>query len=286
MDCTDRIATLSPLVGRTLVTLGDVEVAAAELQACSRGKDFRVRAELSWNGWRAMHRGLLEDAGALVEAFSEGLELRHDRTWAEWRRLVLSRDLVFESALSAAMDEDDLDKHRIHRRWKSPRVDEVRNAVLQRIFGTDETPVSLRDQVERHRTLLQGLLARSRKRRVSVPQAPTGNAGELATAEIRAALMLLARTFSDVSLLTYGFVRGYPDVRSRSGIEDEAQGIVDAILLGERAFGKVSASDMRRRAQRKAYYAGLHQMHDDAGASTPFCFNDAEVEQQLAYAAG
>ena len=103
---------------------------------------------------------------------------------------------------------------------------------------------------------------------------------------MREALSYLARTFSDISLLSDGFLRGYPGPRGRAELEDEAQAVVDAILLGERAFMRTAGSDQRRRAQRRAYYAGLHQAHDAAGAEAAFYFNDPEVEQRLAYAVG
>ena len=147
-------------------------------------------------------------------------------------------------------------------------------------------PAPLRHQLEIHRGTLESIVVGTRRRGLRVPSRNKGNAREIAVADIRAALMFLARTFSDVSLLTYGFVRGYPDPRNRAELEAEAQALVDAILLGERAFGKNAGSDTRRRAQRRAYYAGLHAAHDEAGTATPFCFNDAEVEQQLAYATG
>lgn len=289
MDCIEQIGVLSPLVGRTVNALVEVEAAASEIAACSRGKRFRIRAELSWNGWRALHRSLLEDVSHLLESVGENVEPHHDRSWSKWRQKVLARDLVFESVFPASMDVDDLDKHRIHRQWKSPHVDEVREGVLDRIFGAASSPIELRERIEEHRMAVSTSIVAIKRRNAKAEHANgrrSGKASELSTIEAREALAFLARTFSDISLLTDGFLRVYPGPRGRAELEDEAQAIVDAILLGERAFARNAGSDQRRRAQRRAYYAGLHQAHDEAGVNPAFYFNDPEIEQRLAYAVG
>ncbi|MFO0662511.1 MAG: hypothetical protein U0174_01105 [Polyangiaceae bacterium] len=287
MDCIEKIGVLSPLLGRSVCALVQVETAAAELLTCSKGKTFRVRAELSWAGWLSLHREVVDDAAHLLDSFAEALEPHHDKVWGAWQRRVLSRELVFESAFPAAMgeDEEDLDKHRIHRQWKSPRVDEVRSSVLERIFASGTKPVALREQLGEHALTISNLQARVRAaRRASHAK---GNVRELNTVLLRPTLSFLARTFSDIWLLSHGFVRSYPGPKNHAELEREVQATTDAILLGERALA-LAGSDLRRLAQRRAYYVGIHAAHDAAGPpdKVPFYFNDPEVEQQLAYAAG
>mgnify|MGYP000930296810 CR=1 FL=1 len=283
MTCTDRLTILSPRLGRAVCVLVQVETMILELERCSRGKSFRVRAQMTFQGLMTTHRTLQGEAMELLEALSEAVEPHFDREWSAWRKRVLERDFVVESAFPASMDEDDIDKHRIHRRWKPRRIDEVRTSVLGRMFTPSGSLSVLRTEIANH------------MRRLTAPPMrfyegnEIANVSQFSTEAIRAALTFLASLFSDVSLLTDGFVRSYPGPRSKGELDREAIALTDAILLGDREnLASIVASPVRRLAQRKAYYAGLHSVHDTSvvNAEHRVLFNDREIEQELAYATG
>ncbi|MFO0662510.1 MAG: hypothetical protein U0174_01100 [Polyangiaceae bacterium] len=295
MDCLELISNLSPRLERAVDLLVEVETAASEIQRTSRGKTFLVRGRIHWTGLLAMHRALYEDAFFIFDALGEALESHHHDDWANWRRSVAQRDVVLESLLPDAgpADDDDGDKNRIHRRWKSDRVGSMRSSVLKRMFGEGETPLPLRQRVEE----LAGRLHMQRGGRAAshtfAPGVPrTCGAGSfLSTGAVRVALGFLTATFNDISVLTNGVVRTYPGPANRETLETEARLLTDSILLGDSdqlqriRLAAVQALNLSIETPwsklREPYYQAIHTAHDDGGADSSFLFNDVDVELRV-----
>lgn len=291
MDCIELISNLSPRLERSVDGLVEVESVAAELGRTTRGKTFAVRGRIHWAGLLAAHRVLYDDAFFLLEALSEALETHHHAAWASWRQGVFNRAVVLESLLPEGA-EDDGDKNRFHRRWKSDRVDGVRLSVLKRMFGEGETPVPLRLRVEE----LAGRLHLQRGGRAAshtfTPGSPRhlGDASYLSTGAVRVALGFLSSTFNDISVLSDGVVRTYPGPSNREVLEHEARTLTDAILLGDADHlqkARYAVAHLQTTGEtawnklRELFYQRLHSAHDAGIESGAFVFNDIDVEMRV-----